>query len=262
MSARSLIGVTLICTMWGAGFTFMKIGLDYLPPFLYVGIRFLTTAVCIAVYMKFLRIEWRFPRRMFWWMIVLTIFFYTQQGLIFLGMTYTTPGRMGVILNTQPIITAIAAHWFVKHDDLTWGKAAGLLMAILGVFFVFRESFSYSDRAILFGDLLGLVAAISWGTQTVITKHVVGHVTPSAVIFWQALLSSLLFFLTSLAFESAPIPRQPLDLTFLGVTAYVILISTVLGFVGWVAKPSEWSTVHSFGSSSRMSANRRRSALL
>ncbi|MEW6356029.1 MAG: DMT family transporter [Planctomycetota bacterium] len=234
MSAFSLFGVILICTIWGAGFPFMKIGLLYLPPFLYVGIRFTITALCVLIYMRLTRDEWRFGRKMFWWMAALSAFFYIQQGLIFLGLTYTTAGRMGVILNTQPIITAVAAHWFVEHDKLTWGKVAGLLMAVFGVFFVFRESFAEFNRTIFFGDLLALIAAVAWGSQTVVTKHVVKHVTPSAIIFWQAAASSVCFFATSVFLDPDPIPKQAIDLTFVGVTAYVILISTVFGFVGWV----------------------------
>jgi drug/metabolite transporter (DMT)-like permease len=234
LSPFSVIGVIIVCTIWGAGFSFMKIGLRYLPPFLYVGIRFSMTAVCVAVYMRLLGIEWRFPRRMFWWMMGLSAFFFTQQGLIFVGMTYTKAGRVGVILNTQPVITAIVAHWFIKHDRLTWGKMAGLLMAVFGVFFVFRESFREFDRAILFGDLLVLLAAIAWGTQNVIAKHVVKYVKPAALTFWQAGIASLFFFLTSFLIDAGPIPRLRLDATFYGATAYLILVSTVFGFVAWV----------------------------
>ncbi|NOZ20373.1 MAG: DMT family transporter [Planctomycetes bacterium] len=234
MSAFSLVGVVFICIVWGAGFPFMKIGLGYLPPFLYVGIRFSITALCVFLYMRLMRIEWRFGRKMFWWIVALTAFFYVQQGLIFLGLTYTKAGRMGVILNTQPIITAVAAHWFVEHDKLTWAKVAGLLLAIIGVFFVFRQSFTEFNRTMLFGDFLALIAAVSWGSQTIVTKHVVKHVAPSAIIFWQAAISCVLFFLTSACLDPGPIPKQAIDLTFVGVTAYVILVSTVFGFVGWV----------------------------
>lgn len=234
MSFFSLAAVILICTIWGAGFAFMKIALQYLPPFLYVGLRFLLTSGCLILYMRLLRVQWRFPRRLLGAMVALILLFYLQQGLIFLGLLYTTAGRMGVILNTQPIITAIAAHWFVKHDRLTWGKAVGLLMAIAGVFFVFRESFTTFNRTILGGDMMALAASISWGIQTIVTKHVVKRVTPSAVILWQSAASMVLFFLTSILLDPDPVPKQPLDAIFWVSTAYLILIATVLSFVWWV----------------------------
>ncbi|MBM4085946.1 MAG: EamA family transporter, partial [Planctomycetes bacterium] len=57
MSPLSLTTVILVCLLWGAGFSFMKVGLQYLPPFLFVGVRFLITAACVALYMRLLRIQ-------------------------------------------------------------------------------------------------------------------------------------------------------------------------------------------------------------
>ena len=51
---------------------------------------------------------------------------------------------------------------------------------------------------------------------------------------WQAAVCCVLFFLTSLCFETGPIPRRPLDLTFYGATAFIILVATVFSFVVWV----------------------------
>ena len=224
----------MVCTVWGAGFALMKIGLRYLPPFLYVGTRFVITAGCIAVYMRGFRVEWRVPRALFAMIVILSVLFFLQQGLIFLGLTYTGAGRMGVILNTQPIITAVAAHWFVEQDRLTWNRVAGLVMALLGVFVVFRESFTAFSGAALVGDSMALGAAILWGTQVIVTKRLGRALAPSTIIFWQSLLACFLFFGVSALTESGPIPRKPLDLAFWGVTAYIVLVSTVFGFVAWV----------------------------
>jgi drug/metabolite transporter (DMT)-like permease len=234
MSASSLVGIILVCAIWGAGFSFMKVALRYLPPFLFVGIRFTLTAVGVAVYMRLLGISWRVPRAMVWPMAALIGLLFVQQAAIFFGLTRTTAGRMGVILNTQPIITAVMAHWFVAHDRLTPGKIIGLAMAIFGVFFMFRESFTHFDRHMLIGDLLALLAALNWGVQNIFTKHTVRHVAPAAITAWQSLLSAPLFFLTSLIAEPGPWVKQPLDATFLWATAYIIVIATIFGFVVWV----------------------------
>jgi len=234
LSAFSLIAVITVCTIWGAGFSMMKIGLQYLPPFCFVGVRFCATALLVALYMKLMKIQWRVPRKMFAGMAVLIAFFYAQQGLIFVGITLTRAGRVGVILNTQPIITAFVAHWFVKHDRLTPAKLIGLLTAVCGVAFVFRSSFTEFGRDILIGDALVFAAAVLWGTQTVIAKHVVKHVTPGAMICWQSAVASVMFFLTSAVVDPRPLVKRSLDAPFYGAFAYIVLASTVFGFVAWV----------------------------
>jgi drug/metabolite transporter (DMT)-like permease len=233
LSTRSVLGVTGVCVIWGLGFALMKVGLRYLPPFLYVGLRFAITAACLFPLLRIAGVDCRVPRRSRWPMAAISGMLFLQQGAIFWGLTYTTAGRMGVILNTQPIITAVLAHWFVAHDRLTWGKVAGLLLAVFGVFLVFRESFSASTGLMRFGDLLALGAAISWGTQNIVTKHVVRSVAPAAVTGWSVSVSGGLLLLTSLLVERGPIPRQPLDLGFYGATAYIIFVATVFGFVLW-----------------------------
>ncbi|HJN17672.1 MAG TPA: DMT family transporter, partial [Armatimonadota bacterium] len=212
----------------------MKVGLRYVPPIFYVGTRFAITAVLVLLLMKAAGMRLDVPKRARWRLTVVTIMFFAQQGAIFIALTYTTAGRLGVLLNIQPIVTAVLAHWFVAHDRLTWGKVAGLLMAISGIFFIFRESFAETNGLMWIGDTLALLAAITWGAQTIITKHLVKDIKPAAVITWSAAVASLLFMVISLFCEKGPLPIQPWDLRFFGATTYIILVSTVFGFVAWV----------------------------
>ena len=234
MSGRSVAGVILVCTIWGLGFALMKVGLRYLPPFTYVGLRFVVTGLCVAALMRWSKVNWRVPGRARWKLVAVITMFYLQQGAIFWALTYTTAGRLGVILNTQPIITAVLAHWFVAQDRLTWGKVVGLLMAVSGIFFVFRESFAEANGMMRYGDLLALFAAISWGIQNIVTKHIVDDVPPMSLITWSSLIAGPAFLVTGFVVGTGPLPIQPLDLQFVGATSYIILVSTVFGFVAWV----------------------------
>ena len=248
MSTRSILGVIGVCVIWGLGFALMKVGLRYLPPFLYVGLRFAISAACLFPLMHLTKVDWRVPRAARWRMAAIAGMLFVQQGAIFWGLTYTTAGRVGVILNTQPIITAVLAHWFIPDDRLTWAKVVGLLLAVVGVFLIFRESFLGSHGEMRFGDLLSLGAAVSWGAQNIVTKRTVREIRPAAITGWSVVGSGALLLLTSLLFEHRPLPLRPLDLTFLGATAYITLIATVFGFVLWnfLIKRNNPSRVTSF----------------
>jgi drug/metabolite transporter (DMT)-like permease len=234
VSLRSILGISLVCTIWGAGFSFMKVGLQYLPPFLYVGLRFALTAILVVLIARLAGTSLRIPLPARGRLAITTTLFFIQQGAIFWGLTYTTAGRMGVILNTQPIITAILAHWFVAHDRLSCSKLLGLLLAALGVFFIFRESFARTEGLMRIGDLLALLAAFSWGTQNIVTKHLVRDMRPTAITAWQAGLSAPCFLLIGLLVRAGPLPLRPFDLGFALATLYIIVVATVFGFVAWV----------------------------
>jgi len=234
--------------IWGLGFALMKVGLRYLPPFLYVGLRFAVSALCLFPLMRAAGVDWRVPKAARWRMAAIAGMLFLQQGAIFWGLTYTTAGRVGVILNTQPIITAALAHWFVPNDRLNAGKVAGLLLAAAGVCLIFRESFAASNEPMRFGDLLALGAAVSWGAQNIVTKRTAGEIRPAAITAWSVVVSSALLLLTSLLLERGPLPLRPLDPAFFGATAYIIFVATVFGFVLWnsLLKRNSPSRVTSF----------------
>jgi drug/metabolite transporter (DMT)-like permease len=82
--------------------------------------------------------------------------------------------------------------------------------------------------------MLALFAALSWGTQNIVTKHALEDIRPAAITTWQAAASSVAFLLTGVLIGTGPLPKQALDAAFFGATAYIILVATVFGFVAWV----------------------------
>ena len=226
-----MLGLVFVTVAWGAGFSAVKIGLCYLPPFQYVGIRFSVAALLIAGYMVNRGVPLRFRPQLWPQMVALIVLFYGQQSLTFVGLTYTHASRTGVILNVHPLITALLAHYLVANDRLTVPKAAGMLLALGGVYAIFRDRMGNVDPTILSGDTLILGAAACWSIQTVIVKRTAGRVAASTIVVWQAAVSSLLFFATSAAFET---PSPPvLDARFYLATAYLVVIATALAFVLW-----------------------------
>lgn len=207
LKTSSIFGLVFVTVVWGAGLSAVKIGLGYLPPYLYVGIRFSITAVLIAGYMAARGVPLRVPRALWSQMAALIVLFYFQQGLIFLGLTYTHAGRTGVILNTHPLLTALLAHFFVTHDRLSVPKAGGILLALGGVYAIFRERIGDGNGAVLRGDTLILCAAICWSLQTIIVKRIARRVAPSTIVTWQAGVASIVFFATSALFETVPSPN-------------------------------------------------------
>jgi len=161
---------------------------------------------------------------------VMTVLFYVQQTFIFVGVKLTLAGRAGVLLNTQPIITAFMAHYFIRGDRLNPFKVAGLILAFVGVYLIFRGEIGGERGGSLLGDTLMLIAACCWATQTIILKRIVGEAEPALIFFYQALLASPLFFLTSLIAESPTLEMTP---SFIVAAVYVILIGTALSFAWW-----------------------------
>jgi len=225
----------------------MKEGLDHVPSFMFVGLRFILTALVLTAIMRVQAIPFRVAAKHAGTMVAIVLLFFTQQGFIFWGLNYTLASRTAVILNTQPIWTAVLAHFFVAGDRLTRLKGVGLCLAFAGVFALFRGQVTAEGRDTMTGDLMMLGAALSWAVQNVVTKRVTRHVEPMTIVFWQALCSAMMFFVVSACVEWG----QPMDFvhpTFLFCLAYIVLVATAYSFVKWVdlIRHNDPSTVASF----------------
>lgn len=247
LRARSVADVILICVIWGSGFSAMKAGLDHVPPFMFVGLRFVFTALVLWPLMRRNDVPFRVPREHRGAVAALVALFFMQQGLIFWGMNYTLASRTAVVLNTQPIMTAVFAHFLVAGDRLTFGKVFGLCLALAGVQALFRGQASAAAASTLVGDWMILAAAFAWACQNILTKKLVRFIRPMTIVFWQAACGAVMFMAVSVCAERGR-PMAVMNPTFLFCLAYIVLVATAYSFVRWVhlIRDNDPSTVTSF----------------
>ena len=247
MRPRSIFDAILICVIWGSGFTAMKAGIEYVPSFMFVGLRFVFTALVLCAFMRRHDVPFRVPREHRGAVAALVLLFFSQQAFIFWGINYTLASRTAVILNTQPIMTAVFAHFFVAGDRITFAKAFGLCLAFAGVQALFRGQASPEAQSTLVGDWMMLAAALGWACQNIITKKVVRFVRPVTIVFWQASCGACMFFAVSLCVERHK-PMALTNPTFLFCLGYLVLVATAYSFVKWVRliRDNDPSTVASF----------------
>ncbi len=246
MSPRNIAELVFICVIWGAGFCAMKVGTRFVPPFYYVGLRFALTALTLAVYMRARRIPFHVPREHRAAVAALITFFFAQQSLIFWATDYTRAGRIAVILNSQPALTAVLAHFFIAGDRLSPLKIAALALAIAGVHALFQEGLTFHPRLVI-GDAMVLCAALGWAVSNIITKRLARSVSPISLVFWESLIGSPCFFAVALVMHRGQPVRigNPL---FLLCLAYLAFVATAYSFVRWVRllQRHDPSTVTSF----------------
>jgi drug/metabolite transporter (DMT)-like permease len=96
---------------------------------------------------------------------------------------------------------AIGAHFFLK-EKLDIVKAMGLILAFLGIYFVFRGKPTTYDTFMLFGDLLTILGAILWGATTLyIKKYLAEKVHPINTFLYQLVFSIPIIFVCAFFLE-------------------------------------------------------------
>jgi drug/metabolite transporter (DMT)-like permease len=224
--------IIVVTIIWGFTWVFMKMALEGgSGPFSFSFFRFALGTFSLMGLLLFLRVSR--PMKKDWGNLILLGFFQTTltYGLIMWGMQYVDAGKSAMILYTMPLWNAILARFFL-FESLGSRKVISLIAGILGIIMIMGWDTLYpSDPGILLGELLILLAAVSWAVGNLIIKKKFGHSNSIQVSAWQMLFGSIgLLFLAMLADETWVISW---DLNFLFYVMFTGVLASAFCFTIW-----------------------------
>jgi drug/metabolite transporter (DMT)-like permease len=171
------------------------------------------------------------PARPLWGQLALTGLFNMGLFQIFLiaGVAMLGPSRTPIIIYTMPVWSALLAV-FVLGERITPRIALSLLLCLIAVGIIISQETAV--RAAPVGTLLTLLASISFGVGTVLTKRMgtSGDATINAA--WQILLGTLPVIVVWLVFARSAYFR-PEHGRGLAALAWLVLVSNVLAYACW-----------------------------
>jgi len=225
-----------ICLIWGSTWLSIKVGLEFLPPFLFAGIRFAVASVFLLFLVPLLHA--RIPRDAFSWgvMILLGIFQVTLvYGLTFWGEQYISSGLTAVLSATFPFFVVIFAHVLTKNEFITRRKMIGIFCAFVGVIIIFWQSLGSGQGSSAQLSLLGSLAIVgssaSAGLGTVIAKKYSSRIAPASNVMVQSMVGSVTLLVAGVVTERGiPFEFSP---TAIAAVLYLGVFGSALAYVGW-----------------------------
>ncbi len=213
---RGILAACVTSGLWGILAVVMKIGLNYTDPITIAWFRFSMAAGLLFFYyiikepQSFSLLK-HFPPALFIASIGLVI---NYIGYIF-GLHYTSPGTAQVIIQTGPVLLAVAGIIIFK-ERLNIKQIGGLLTATCGlILFYYNQWQSFdSKESYNLGFLWIMIAAFSWTVYAVLQKKLVQKYPPQLLNLFIYGIPALL--LTPFA--------HPADLQNLDFTAWSIMI--------------------------------------
>jgi len=155
------------------------------------------------------------------------------------ALRYSLASNVARLVSTAPILTAIAAHVFLKNEKITRNIIVGCIVAFAGVALViFNGKFILKLNPL--GDFLAVLSAVSWAAYSVIikkldTKYSTYYITRK--IFFYTLVTVIpVMFLSPVSFDLRPLLdwKIALNLVFLTVfascVAYVVWSKVIWAF--------------------------------
>jgi drug/metabolite transporter (DMT)-like permease len=199
-------GLLLFTAMiWGFAFVAQRIGMDYVGPFTFNGVRFALGALVLApIALKSRRALGAAAPRPLWsdrktvlggGLLAGTALF-LGASLQQVGLVYTTAGKAGFITGLYVVLVPILGLLFAQRTHAgTW---LGALLAAVGLYLLsVNESFGIDV-----GDWLELVGALMWAAHVLIIGWLSPKMDPSRLALVQYAACSALSLLSALCFET------------------------------------------------------------
>ena len=198
---RSDAVLLLTAMIWGFAFVAQRVGMDYVGPFTFNGIRFaLGSAVLIPFILKKNASRHSQPgggfRDLGWRGALAGVALFTGASLQQVGLVYTTAGNAGFITGLYVVIVPMMGLFFGQRTHAgTW---LGAVFAAAGLYLLsVTEGFS-----IAYGDFLELLGAFFWAGHVLIIGWLSPRSSALKLAFVQFAVCSILSLLTAVVFET------------------------------------------------------------
>jgi drug/metabolite transporter (DMT)-like permease len=194
----------LTSAIWGFAFVAQRVGMEYVGPFLFNGVRFALGSLVLLPLILKNGIQRRTPtdnlprtntKTLIFGGALLGIAVFAAASMQQVGLVYTTAGNAGFITGLYVVIVPILGLFWGQHPNAgTW---IGALLAAIGLYFL---SVTH-ELTISYGDLLELIGAFLWAVQI----HIVGWLSPKTdplkLAFVEFLACSFLSLITAFIIE-------------------------------------------------------------
>jgi len=190
-------------SLWGGNPVAVKFGLLVFPPMWSAFVRFVIGIICIAAWAAFRGIPvW--PKKGEWRLLILLgVLFVIQMGTLNIGFDLTKGSIAAILISTNPLFAAFAAHFIIVDDRLSFRKAVGLMIAFGGVAIVLLGGFSLESlNPIGWGGVVVLLSSSLLGLRLVFMAKVQQEISGVRVVLWQMILSLPLFAFAGATFET------------------------------------------------------------
>jgi len=204
MKLRANLLLLLAAAIWGLAFVTQRIGMEYVGPFTFTGMRFALGCLTLLPLLLFNKRHsppdpvagtdkpansWRVG-------LLAGSLMYIAASLQQIGLIYTTAGKAAFITGMYIILVPIAGI-FLKHriSAVAW---CGSVVALAGLYLLcVKQGF-----AIAYGDMLVLISAFFWTAHLLLIDRFTRRIDTLMLAFSQFATCAALSLATALCFET------------------------------------------------------------
>lgn len=236
---RDRLLAVLVAVLWGVNFLAIHVGLEDVPPFLFLAIRFTLVAVPLVFWV---------PRPQASWQAVVAVgatMSLGQFGLLYLAMSIGMPaGLASLVLQAQVVLTVLIA-WAALGERASGGQLVGVVVGTAGLALV---AVGFGADASVVPLLVTVGGALSWAIGNVVARAA-KVASGLSLVVWSALVVPLPCLAISLVVDGPSEVGDALagfGLVELLSTLYTVVGASLIGYTifnGLIARHTAASVV-------------------
>jgi drug/metabolite transporter (DMT)-like permease len=212
-------GLAITVLIWSANFPVVKAAIGQVGPLTFTSLRYVVATLTLFALVRWRTGAIRAPAGQWWRLVLLGVLgFGFYQITWTLGLTTISAGDSALIVAAAPVLTALLAG-AVGLDRLTLPKAAGALVAFVGVALVVTSGQGLAAGMWSTGYLLTITAMVLWALYMILGTRFLARVDPLSATAW-AILGGTLFLLPFGAWEAATRPAVAVSPAVLVAVVY------------------------------------------
>ena len=215
MTLRDTLIAAIVPIFLGFGFVIAKPAMEYLPPFLLMGLRFTFVALLLVWWFPIPR---GFLKKIFFASLIANT---TQYSITYTGLSFIDASAAVLLVQTEVPFGVVFAYFMLKEKP-TIRSLVGIAIAFVGVY-ILTGSPNLDGKFI--GVSLVILGSGIWALGQVLVKPLSKKINPLALVAWLGLFSGPILITLSAIFDGNPI-------NYFKTTPFEVwLIAIYLGFI-------------------------------
>ena len=216
---KSALVLTILAgVLWGTSFPAIKIGLEFVNPYMFVFLR-MSIASALALMISYATNNFTASlakKRLIWYLGLL-------NGLAFLiqyvGMRYTTASKSSLLVNLSVVWVAVLS-WLILKERFSRKKLSGTVLGLVGVLLITTNlKLLELAQGTILGDGVVLLSGILWSFFIVYNKKIVGAYNALQLMPW-------IFVATTLPLTPFILVPGNFSLLTLSTEAWMVIVYT------------------------------------
>jgi drug/metabolite transporter (DMT)-like permease len=234
IDGQAIAMMVVLCATWGMQQVVLKATAADIAPVLQIGLRSGIAAGLVALVMFFRGERMSVRDGSLRPGLLVGILFALEFVLVAEGLRHTSASHMVVFLYTAPIFAALGLHWRLPAECLGLVQWSGIALAFSGIAMTFLgrgQADAAHVASMLWGDFLGVLAAICWAATTVVVRcSVLSDASPSKTLQYQLVMASVILVTVAVATGQSHVNWTP---AVWGSLAFHSVAVSFASFLAW-----------------------------